>query len=72
MKPQVAHLGMLVEMTHPTRGSVRLVGSGIQMSQSPPEMRLPPPTLGENNEEILNGLGYRAEAIAKFRQKGVI
>ena len=70
--PQVAHLGMLVEMTHPTRGAVRLVGSGIQMSQSPPEMRLPPPTLGENNEEILGALGYRAEAVAKFRKKGVI
>ena len=70
--PQVAHLGMLVEMTHPTKGSVRLVGSGIQMSQSPPEMRLPPPTLGENNEEILGALGYPAEAVAKFRKKGVI
>jgi formyl-CoA transferase len=70
--PQVGHLGMLLEMVHPKMGPVRLVGSGIQMSESPPEMRLAPPTLGENNQEILGALGYGAESVTEFRQKGVI
>ena len=70
--PQVKHLGMQVEMTHPKMGAVRLVGSGIRMSATPPEMKRPPPTLGEDNEEILAALGYGAESVADFRKKGVI
>ena len=70
--PQVNHLGMLVEMAHPRMGAVRLVGSGIRMSETPPQMNLPPPTAGENTGEILKGLGYGEESVANFRKKGVI
>ena len=70
--PQVKHLGMLVEMAHPKMGKVHLVGSGIRMSETPPQMTIPPPIMGENTEEILGSLGYGEEAMAKLRQKGVI
>ena len=70
--PQVKHLGMLVEMAHPRMGAVRLVGSGIRMSETPPQMKLPPPSAGENTAEILNALGYDEESVANFRNKGVI
>jgi len=70
--PQVNHLGMLVEMAHPRMGAVRLVGSGIRMSETPPQMNLPPPTAGENTREILSALGYGEESVANFRKKGVI
>ena len=70
--PQVRHLGMLVEMNHPKMGAVRLVGSGIRMSETPPEMKRAPPTLGENTGEILGALGYGAESVAALRKKGVI
>lgn len=70
--PQVNHLGMLVEMVHPRMGKVRLVGSGIRMSETPPQMSLPPPTAGENTEQILGELGYGEESVAKLRKKGVI
>ena len=70
--PQVTHLGMVQEMTHPKMGKLRLVGSGIRMSHTPPEMNLPPPTLGENTDGILRALGYSEESVAGLRKKGVI
>jgi len=70
--PQVIHLGMLAEMAHPRMGKVRLVGSGIRMSETPPQMNLPPPTAGENTEQILGELGYGEETVANFRKMGVI
>lgn len=70
--PQVAHLDMIKEMTHPKMGEVRLVGSGIRMSDTPPEMSLPPPTLSENTEEILKALGYSEESVTALRKKGVV
>ncbi len=70
--PQVNHLGMLVEMVHPRMGKVRLVGSGIRMSETPPQMSLPPPIAGEDTEQILAGLGYRVEAVAELKKLGVI
>ena len=66
------HLEMLVEMAHPRMGKVRVVGSGIRMSETPPQMNLPPPTAGENTEQILGALGYGEESVANFRKKGVI
>lgn len=70
--PQVNHLDMLVEMTHPKMGAVRLVGSGIRMSETPPQMSLPPPSVGENTREILAALGYAEDAMAVLLEKGVI
>ncbi len=51
---------------------MRLVGSGIRMSDTPPRMKLPPPTAGEHTGEILRALGYGAEIEADLRKKGVI
>jgi len=70
--PQVNHPGMLVEMIHPQKGTVRLAGSGIRLSETPPQMSLPPPTPGENTREILAALGYGEEAMEVLRGKGVI
>ncbi len=70
--PQVKHLGMVVEMSHPTMGPVRQVGSGIRMSDTPPQLRTAPPTLGENTREILAGLGYSNDALLAMTASGVI
>jgi len=70
--PQVVHLGMLAEMIHPKMGKVKLVGSGIRMSETPPQMALPPPTAGEHTALILGALGYGEDSVAKLREKGVV
>ena len=54
--PQALARGMLVEMPHITAGSVRLAGTPFNLSMTPAEMRLPPPTLGQHTDEILKEL----------------
>ncbi len=50
---QVAARQMLIEMEHPSIGSLRLVGSPLKLSETPVEYRLSPPRLGEHTDEIL-------------------
>jgi crotonobetainyl-CoA:carnitine CoA-transferase CaiB-like acyl-CoA transferase len=46
---------MIVEAGHTDAGPVRLIGSPIDMSDAPLEIRLTPPKLGQHNGEILGG-----------------
>ncbi|HUZ74722.1 MAG TPA: CoA transferase [Stellaceae bacterium] len=50
---QVRHLGMRLELDHPTEGKVAMVRNGVRMSATPPEIRSPAPGLGQHNAEIL-------------------
>ncbi len=51
--PQTAHNRMVVESAPTAAGPVRLVGSPIEMSAAPFEVRRPPPRLGEHRDEVL-------------------
>lgn len=51
--PQALAREMLVEMPHPTAGVVKMAGTPIKLSATPAQMELPPPLLGEHNEEVL-------------------
>ena len=53
------------------RGSFKTIGMPMFFSNWKPEYG-PAPTLGENNQEILEGLGYTADQIAQFKTAGVI
>ena len=55
--PQVLARGMVVETEHPTVGALRLLGCPVRLSATPPQLRLPPPLLGQHTEEALNSLG---------------
>ncbi|MGA2548979.1 MAG: CaiB/BaiF CoA-transferase family protein [Burkholderiaceae bacterium] len=54
--PQVQARGLRVDLPHPLAGTVHLVGNPIKMSVTPPAYKLPPPLLGEHNNEILADL----------------
>ena len=70
--PQVEHLGIAQEVTSHERGATRLVGQPIHMSRTPSRIAAPPPTAGEHNEEVLRGIGYSDDDIARLRTAGVI
>jgi formyl-CoA transferase len=71
--PQTLARGMLVEMPHPTAGTVRLAGTPLNLSTTPAQMRLPPPLLGEHTDEILtNMLALDEATIAQLRREGVV
>ena len=48
--PQVKHLGIPKQITHPKMGASQLVGSPINMSDTPPKFFRPAPLLGEHTE----------------------
>ena len=71
--PQVLHRGMVQEIVHPTAGKVRLVGIPVKFSETPGEITIPPPLLGEHTEEVLGRLlGYSAAEIERLRKDGVV
>jgi crotonobetainyl-CoA:carnitine CoA-transferase CaiB-like acyl-CoA transferase len=65
-------LGMVVEQEHPAWGAIRQVGVPFRLSATPASIRLPPPALGEQTDEILGELGYTLDEIATMRANGVI
>jgi crotonobetainyl-CoA:carnitine CoA-transferase CaiB-like acyl-CoA transferase len=70
--PQIKHLGIPRQITHPKMGVSKLVGSPINMSATPPKFFRPAPLLGEQTEEVLAKLGYDSNAIKQLRTSGVI
>jgi formyl-CoA transferase len=71
--PQVLARGMVLETQHPTAGPIRLVGSPLKLAETPPEVRVPPPTLGQHTEEVLREvLGLAPQAVAELRARKVI
>ncbi len=63
---------MIWETSHPVFGALKLVGSPLKMSKTPPELRLPPPRLGEHTREILSEQGFSEVEIQEFIEKGVV
>ncbi|GAA2358594.1 formyl-CoA transferase [Nonomuraea africana] len=63
--------GIVVSVDHPERGAFVTVGSPLQLSDSPVEVRTPP-LLGEHNEEIYGAFGVSADELAELKTNGVI
>jgi crotonobetainyl-CoA:carnitine CoA-transferase CaiB-like acyl-CoA transferase len=53
---------LIVQLEHPTIGTAKSIANPIRFSETPVSYRLPPPLLGEHTCQILQGLGYSAEA----------
>ena len=71
--PQAQARGLALEAEHPTAGPVRLTGFPYKLSQTPAEVRQPPPLLGQHTPEVLTELlGYSAEQVAALQEQGAI
>ncbi len=55
--PQALARGVIVQIEHPVLREARSIANPVRFSDMPASYRLPPPMLGEHNEEILRGLG---------------
>ncbi|WP_420630124.1 CaiB/BaiF CoA transferase family protein [Candidatus Leptofilum sp.] len=70
--PQVLAREMVVEVDHPSGGSVKMPGNPIKLSETHEESFSPPPLLGQHTDEVLQSLGKSAATIAALRGKGAI
>ena len=71
--PQVKHRGQIIDVEHPTLGTVQMQGNPIRLSDTPVEAYRHVPTLGEQTDEILRDwLAMDDGAIAALREDGVI
>ena len=58
--PQVEHLQLCVEAQHPEMGRFRTIRSPVSFDGERALDVVPPPVLGEHNEEVFGALGTRA------------
>jgi crotonobetainyl-CoA:carnitine CoA-transferase CaiB-like acyl-CoA transferase len=70
--PQVLARDMLVELEHPTLGTIKNVGSPLKFTETPTTLHRPPPLLGQHTDEVLADYGYSANDIATLRERKVI
>lgn len=64
--------GGVVEILHPMVGQFKTLANPIHFSETPPVYEVPPPLLGEHNEEILAELNYSPKQIEAMRETGAI
>jgi len=69
---QIKHLGIPRQITHPKMGTSNLVGSPINLSDTPAKFFRAAPLLGEQTEEVLAKLGYDSNAVKELRESKVI
>lgn len=70
---QVLAREIQISAPHPTTGTMKLVASPMRLSETPTELRMAPPTLGQHTEEILREkLGLNAQEIELLKQNGAI
>ena len=69
--PQVQLRDMVVEIDHPVAGAYRTAGNPIKTGS--PDDFAPPPTLGQDTEDVLTGLlGYSGAEVAALREAGAV
>ena len=70
--PQVEALQIARPVTHPRLGDIDLIAQPCEMTGFDRAIRSATPDLGEHNNEILQSLGYDAEAIERMKAARVI
>ena len=64
--PHLESVGFWKMVEHPTEGMLRLPANPIEMSDSPPSIRRPPPRLGEHTAEVLREFEFAADEIDRL------
>ena len=69
--PQTIARDMVVDLEHPTVGSIRTLGLPLRFSDTPAAIRLPPPELGADTGSLLSEIGLTSDEIASLRHRGI-
>lgn len=71
--PEVEARGMIQHIEHPVAGDIRIVGSPLNLSETPVRKPYAPPVLGQHTTAVLETeLGLTAGEIADLEQRGVV
>lgn len=71
--PEVAEREMLKDTEYLTRGSVKVLGTPLKLSQLDIHRPiLPPPSLGQHTEEVLASIGITGVELERLREEGAI
>ena len=70
--PYFAHRGLVKELDYPDVGLIKQISFPAKLSETPAEIRTPPPSPGQHTDEILHDLGYTSEVIDNYRQSGIV
>ena len=68
---QIVANRLIVESEHPHAGRTRMTRPAARFAETPAELRLPAPMLGEHTEQVLTEIGLSAVQIADLRAGGV-
>ncbi len=70
---QVLAREMIVEVEHPVAGKLRMPGIPVKLSETPGEIRMPAPVLGQHTVDVLEDLlGLTDEEIEELKAEKVI
>jgi crotonobetainyl-CoA:carnitine CoA-transferase CaiB-like acyl-CoA transferase len=70
--PQIAHRGTIQAIEEPGLGTLRLFNLTAKFELTPGRLDSPPPRLSAHTAEVLGGLGYSADVIEAFKERGVV
>ena len=63
---------MVLEVEHPELGTLRQVGIGTKLSETPGAVRAAGPVPGEHTDDVLASIGCDAARIAALRERGAV
>ena len=70
---EVRDRNMVLEMPHPTAGTIRTPGSPLKFSDTPVVDTVAPPLLGQHSDAVLQDvLGLDADAVARMKKDGIV
>ena len=61
-----------MHVPHPCIPDLKLLGLPLKLSDTPGDIRMPPPLMGQHAETILKDLGYTEADISALRDRKVI
>lgn len=70
--PHIHAREMVVELTHPEYGALRMLGIPIKLSDTPGVVENAPPRFGQHNREVLSKLGYTEHEIRSLAETDAI